>query len=537
MRDKAYVFRSHLYRDYFFVGLLCLSLYCLISCQTTAIPLQTGIAQLFIDDYLIASQENLQRTLNQPAKDLSGTLPIIALEDEFEYPGSTLEANGTIVYDPVLKKYVMFALAFSPQGRTLNSEQRWKYYRIYRFTSEDGLSWLKGADGAPQWVYPRTKEDLFDPKSKTYATNIDHFSCYYDVDDEAFPYKAWQHFANWGEDREGQYYLRSKDGIYWERGQMVVNGYGGKDDPYYQTIYQDGRRLVGTGDVTHFYYDKIEDRFLGSFKFYSPEIVEYGNRLRSRIYAFFDHGLDQPFDIKQLDHIELLPPAKEENNDFPYDEYYSSNGWRYESLWLGGLKIWHGEGDYPWSAAGGGFMKLIVSRDGLSWSKVPFANNDGYPEIFIANGPEGGNNGKNDGGYMTDFTQGPLTINDELIFYYGCSSYGKNHPDSIRISGGGIFRARLRKDGFVSVDSGSLTTELLSFEGKNLYINAIGPITIKILDADDTVLGSQQVLGDALWHKIVISGKDIGEIAPNGKMKLRFNIGLNARLYSFSIID
>ena len=87
-------------------------------------------------------------------------------------------------------------------------------------------------------------------------------------------------------------------------------------------------------------------------------------------------------------------------------------------------------------------MKLAVSRDGLKWAKVPFPNDDGIPEVFIPNGPEGGNDGLNDGGYMTDISTGPLRIGDELMFYYGSSSYGKNHPQGIRVSGGGIFRAR-----------------------------------------------------------------------------------------------
>jgi hypothetical protein len=43
----------------------------------------------------------------------------------------------------------------------------------------------------------------------------------------------------------------------------------------------------------------------------------------------------------------------------------------------------------------------------------------------------GGNAGKNDGGYLTEFSQGPLRIGDELIYYYGCSSYGKNHAQNV----------------------------------------------------------------------------------------------------------
>jgi len=65
-----------------------------------AVTLKSGEAQLFVDDYLIASQSDLQRTLRKPKKDDGGNRPVIAIEDEFGETRSTLEANGTILYDP-----------------------------------------------------------------------------------------------------------------------------------------------------------------------------------------------------------------------------------------------------------------------------------------------------------------------------------------------------------------------------------------------------------------------------------------------------
>jgi hypothetical protein len=513
-----------------FIFILLLSV---ISCSTTQNePIALGPeAQLFVDDFLIDSQENLKRTLNQPKKDNDGNMPVISLEDEFGDAGSTLEANGTIVYDPRLGKYVMFALGYGSGWRAV-IPKKWDIVRIYRFTSKDGIHWMKGDDGTPQRVFPKSPEFLKDRVSGASATNLDLFSCFYDTDDADYPYKGWLYFQNWGDDREGIYYVESRDGISWERGPQVAVGFG---DHGYRTIHQDGRTLVGPADVSIFYHDKIDNRFLGIFKFYSPEAVEHGNKLRSRAYAFLPRPLKAPFDIKQLTHIELLPPAADKNNDQPHDEYYGSTGWRYESLWLGGLKIWHGGGDYPWSAAGCAFLKLISSRDGLDWSKVPFKNSDGYPEVFIANGPEGGNNGRNDGGYMTEFSQEPLRIGDELILYYGSSSYGKNNPDHVRVSGGGIFRARMRVEGFVSVDGGRLTTKLFSFSGDDLTVNAIGPVTIEALSASGTVLGSQTIKGDSMGHLVTFNGKNLGETVGGNKARLRFGVGDTGKLYSFRI--
>ncbi len=500
------------------------------------IKIEKGVSQLFIDDYLIESHENLKRTLHQPAKDNNGEKPVIAIENEFEGLNATLEANGTIVYDPRIEKYVMFALGYSRHWREVK-KRRWDSVRLYRFTSKDGINWVKGDNGIPQWVFPRTKKDLYDPKSNSYATNVDLFSCYYDKTDPVYPYKGWQHFSNWGDDREGQYYLHSKEGIYWERGPMVVNAYEKADNPNNYRIEQNGRTLTGPGDVTTFYYDEKEDRYLGIFKFRSVELVEYDNQLRSRAYSFFKHALNQEFDLEKIQHVELVPPAAENNGDLPYDEYYASTGWRYESLWLGGLKIWHSGGDYPWSAAGSAFLKLIVSRDGLHWSKVQFENENGIKEVFIPNGKEGGNDAKNDGGYLSEFSQGPLNINNELIFYYGCSSYGKNHPNTIAMSGGGIFRARLRVDGFVSVDNGTFTTKLLRAKGKNLYINSKGNVLVELLNENNDVISKQIVVDDSIEQLVLFDAKSLGDLIDGNFFKLRFTVEENGELYSFNVND
>jgi hypothetical protein len=497
------------------------------------VKLEPGVAQLFVDDFLIDTQRDLKRTLHSPRKDDDGNCPVLAIDREFEGAGATLEANGTIVYDARLKKYVMFALAFS--GDWGRSRQKWDCVRIYRFTSPDGLKWAKGDDGWPQLIWPRSPDDLRDPQADVSATNIDVFCCYYDTQDEAYPYKGWLYFANWGPDREGGYFMRSSDGELWERGRQVFSAHTGGEDRSSRVIRQDGRVLAGIGDVSLFSYDPVARSFLASFKFYSTGPVEHGNLLRSRAYLLLDR-IDVPVDVARIDRVALVPPAAERDGDMPHDEYYGSTAWRYESLWLGGLKIWHGQGTYPYSAAGSAFLKLAVSRDGLSWRKVQFANESGVPEVWVPNGPEGGADGRNDGGYMTEFSQGPLRIGDELICYYGASSYGKNHPYPRRVSGGGIFRSRLRIDGFVSVDGGTLTTKPLLLEGETLRVNSAGPIAVAVLDGEGKVLGEANIKGDSIRNDVTFSGKPLGHLASHKPVRLQFAVGPKGRLYSFTIL-
>jgi hypothetical protein len=230
-----------------------------------------------------------------------------------------------------------------------------------------------------------------------------------------------------------------------------------------------------------------------------------------------------------------VPPAADTNGDLQHDEYYASTAWRYGSQWLGGLKGWHGKGDSPYSAAGSAFLKYASSRDWLHWSKVQYKNDAGVPEVWIPNGKEGANGGRNDGGYITEFSQGPLRIGDELIYYYGSSSWGKNHPPGVRVCGGGVFRARLRPDGFVSVDAGTLTTKPMLIEGNKLEVNSVGPIDVEILTDAGQVLGKASATGDSLAHEIRFGGKSLAELKQGGIVRLRFTVGEGGQLYSFTL--
>lgn len=487
-----------------------------------AVTIQSGVAQFFIDDYLIATQEGLKRTLHQPKKDDGGNTPVVAIGDEFGETKSTLEANGTIVFDRKRNKWVMFCLAFSSSWPGESADR----VRLYRFTSPDGMQWTKGDDGTPQ----RIAVDLFDPQSKTSATNVDLFSCMYDESDREHPYKGWLFFANWGQGREGTYYVESADGIHWARGpEVLVAGS--------RSFQQDGRLMNGTGDVTTFYHDREANRFLACLRFASATDVENTNRLRSRGFLFTER-LDRPIDLAQVTRLSLIPEGAARNGDLPTDEYYSSTAWRYGSLWLGGLRIWHSRDDYSYSARGCAFLKLVVSRDGLHWKKVPFANEAGDAEVFLPNGKEGESEARNDGGYMTEFSNPPLRIGDELIYYYGSSSWGKNHPRPYRVSGGGVFRARLRPDGFVSVAGGTLVTRKLKFDGSELLVNGIGPITVEAINpADQKVLASATLAGDSLRHVVRFDHRSLRDLAPEGLTQLRFSVGEHGALYSFTLAE
>ena len=479
-----------------------------------AVTVPARQAQLFVDNELIATQDRLERTLHSPIKEHGGNQPVL------EAPaGSSYIAYGSFVFDPRLIMYVMLWFERGRNGKLL------------RYLSADGLQWENSSPEELQRLGFRVPiEPEADFKGRG---GYDLFSYFYDTRDAQTPYKGWIYLANYGLDREGIYYTWSRDGIAWEVGRQIVNAYAGEGDSSCVRIRQDGNTLWGPGDVTLMAPDPQTGTFLGLFKFYDPR-KDIASGLRSRTYLKLDR-LDEPVDPARFDHVDLLPPLVDTGADTRHDEYYASTAWRYGPLWLGELKVIHFEGDYPWSKAGGAFMKLLVSRDGLHWKKVPFKNEWGFPEVYIPNGVEGGNHGRNDGGYMSMFSQGPLRIGNELVMYYSSTSWGRSVlPPEQRVKGGGIFRARLRVDGFVSVHAGTLTTRPLRFEGSDLFVNGSGPIQVAVLDAEERVLAEAAIEGDSLRHQVRFSGKTLRALDPSGIARLRFTVGPYGHLYSFA---
>lgn len=495
------------------------------SAQPVLVP--RGEPQLFVDDQLIAESHGLQRTLHQPRKDGGGEEPVLSCPEMFGYRAN-LQANYSIIRDPRLNAWVMYCLRFvSPLPAT--SADGWRRTAIIRYVSADGINWRSESPDGMECVFPRSRTDVFDQASRASQPRIDVGTIWYDHSDADWPYKAWIALVNLEAGKSGEYFFRSRDGRHFERRELVVPSRT-------HQIVAGGHELVGAGDTTRFAFDPGSGKFLALLKFLTNKADPVtGSRLRSRAYQFVDR-LEAPVDIQKLNTVALVPENAQRNGDLPFDEYYDVSAYRYGSHWLGELKIWHGQGDYAWSAAGAAFLKLISSSDGLAWRRVGYVNDSGFAEVYLANGPEGGNDGRNDGGYMTTFCNAPLRIGNELIFYYGASSYGKNASPDRRLTGGGIFRARLRLDGFVSVDAGPLTTPALRFAGEDLRVNSAGNVTVEVLDDRNIVLGSARVSGDDVRQRVRFAGRSLRALGGDRpEVRLRFTVEPGAALYAFVI--
>jgi hypothetical protein len=157
-------------------------------------------------------------------------------------------------------------------------------------------------------------------------------------------------------------------------------------------------------------------------------------------------------------------------------ELYNLDAIAYESLMLGAFSIWKGHtSDYP-ARDKINEIQLGFSRDGFHWDR-PWRQ----PFIGVSESAAAPNhsNLQSAGGVC-------LIVGDELHFYF---SQRQSRDIAMRPGVSSTGLATLRRDGFASMDAGEsegvLTTRLLKFSGKHLFVNADaagGILQVELLD-------------------------------------------------------
>ena len=221
-----------------------------------------------------------------------------------------------------------------------------------------------------------------------------------------------------------------------------------------------------------------------------------------------------------------------DERDPPGLQFYQMPVFKYEGFYIGQLAAYHTFPEEPHIRFFGTIdIQLAASRDGIGWERV------GDRKPFIPNGPPA----SIDSGevYMAN---APVRVGDELWFYY--SPCAIEHGPTGR--SGPICLAKLRLDGFVSVDAGedmgTLVTQPFTFEGDSLEINAQargGLAAVAVLDRQGTqvpgfgktdcaIFDSDSVRHTVTWRQVSI-GSLKGKV-----IRLKFYLR-NARLYSFRL--
>ena len=143
--------------------------------------------------------------------------------------------------------------------------------------------------------------------------------------------------------------------------------------------------------------------------------------------------------------------------------------------------------------------------------------------------------------------QHPLVVEDEIwIYYIGFSGL---HWATRReeVQGGKVGLAKLRLDGFVSIDAGSgvLTTKPVRMSGERLVVNADatdGSVAVEILDPEGAPIegfGRKDAVaakGDSLRHTMKWGrGSDVSTLKDR-PIVLRFHLE-RSRIFSFRFAD
>lgn len=431
-------------------------------------PLPVGPEKLlFVDDAAVETMAGLDRTLHSPVKREENPLLI---------PEEPWETNGRF---------------FVPFDVLREGEKLRVWYGCYR-KSDNKLTFTCVADSTDGTHWDRPRLGLYDFEGSK-DNNI-----------------VWQ-----GRGVKPNFDPRDTDPSRRYKGMTRVNGFTPVFSP-------DGIHWTAAGaaaieqayDASTVHWDPVDGKWIASCKIWR-------NGKRSRGYA------------ESRDYVnwsDTYPMLFVDEMDQPQDELYAMRIFRYETLYLGLLKVYHVATDRC-------DIQLATSRNGRQWQRP-------WREPFLANSPEPG---ACDYGNL-DEAGDPIQMGDELWFFYGGRSILHNEPPPD--TNGSLCAATLRLDGFVSLDAkaeeGSLVTRPLLLRGKRLFMNADasrGEIRVEVLEGRPEIeAGSAKniegfakadcvpVRSDNVRHGVVWSGHSDVEALANRPVRLRILLQ-NARLF------
>ena len=358
--------------------------------------------------------------------------------------------------------------------------------------------------------------------------------------------KMWYHGAG------GTGYTTSTDGIHWEPGRIVLPGTTDSQCVWLDLEEKDPtKRFKMTRSVIaenrcrgwiYFSADGIDWRHVGYTGDWGDRSTFYWNPFRKVWVMSCRHGWGQPrarryWEVKDMEHgpywrspgqpdyapfwigADLLDPERPDYRIAP--ELYNLDAAGYESLMLGMFTIWRGQ---PPPREKPNEVCLGFSRDGFHWTRperrafCPVSETPGawnYTNVQSAAG-------------------GCLVMGDRLYFYV--SARGKG-----RVAG----LATLRRDGFASMDAdsagGTLTTRVLTFQGKYPFVNLDAPqgqLRVEILDASSKPIAPftrdncVPVRGDHTLALVRWTGANDLSALAGKSVRFRFHL-TSGKLYAF----
>ncbi len=485
-------------------------------------PLSIGSErQLFVDDFLVEAMDGTTVTLHEPTKHPSNPLVERSPAELNRWDAGMPLSFSSVLYDEREQIFKMWYSLHAGSGGDANSV-------LCFATSRDGLRWFKPALGL--FEYRDSKKNNIVMPHSGLASGV------FEDRRESDPAKRFKMVHMW---RDYKVYASySADGIRW-------TAYKGGEPVFFTPPGHDSQMVAYWDEKLAKYVAIIRDR-TGRIRDVRPELVSNSAARESwrRLWdpeknrAPENHSIRRVAQIESTDFVHWTnyrvivgPDAHDPLNR---DQFYNLEVFPYEGVRLGLTTVFSYDPDFCRGA-----VQLVCSRDGRTWQRV------GQRQTFL---PLSSRAGDFDWGGIYPL-QGPVEHNDEIWIYYNGYGVDHNHKPPPGLDGfpNGIGLAKLRLDGFVSIDGGetegSLTTRLIEFAGERLRINAttaeFGHVLVEALDAAGQPIAGftkkdcDPFTGDALRHVVSWKGSaDVSRLEAHA-VKLKFYLR-SAQLYSFS---
>jgi hypothetical protein len=480
------------------------------------IPIDIG-RQLFVDDFLIATT-TLERTFHRPEY-FAGN-PVLEPDQpwEFRLKGDIKRSDGPFAapfsdgvwYDPQDRIFKMWYYASYNGGMTCYA------------TSRDGICWEKPSLNVAPADQVSTADDS--PSNIVLWRERDSNAIWLDPHPRDPNERFKMAVVEKGGESIGISLFRSPDGIHWFK---VVDG-------------------PKVGDRSTFFYNPFRKRWVFSLRGVEPNL---GRCRRYWETADFFGFSDDPSARVQP----VLWTAADRDDQRRDDlqakpELYNLDCVAYESLIVGLFTIL--QGDYRKARkssteaarqlreAGRPKQNVVCvgfSRDGFHWDRP-----DRRPFMPVSETA-----GDWNWGNVQSTAPGFLIVDDQLWFYVSGRA-GLSYPGNSDLDAGAATGlAKLRRDGFASMDAtdqaGELTTRPVRFQGRHLFVNLDAPegeLQVEVLDQDGRPIPAfdaarcRPVTGDSTRRSITWEGgADLAEVAGQA-VRFRFRL-TRGRLYSF----
>jgi hypothetical protein len=478
--------------------------------------------QLFIDERFIASSEGVRLCMNPPVQYPE---PVLVADRPWEAQG--LGAYNTVLREPDGCLRMWYAATMKsglPQEGAV---------RLCYAESDDGLNWNKPSLGLIPFAGSADNNIVAPPLERQSQQGATVYR------DERAPagerYKLWTKFQPTRDEeaagsRGGLYAMHSADGLRWSI-------YPGQPSPPGQ--WSDTQNML--------FWDQRLEQYVGYTRVKETQSREEAaamgrGRYRSvgRITSPDFHDWSSTQIVLEADEADLTIPLPAPAPDKqPVLDFYTSCAMPYvdaEDVYLMFPAVFYhwGEEQFPATMD----VQLLTSRDGISWRRA------GDREPFLRRGLDGSRSGG-----MVFANPWLVPAGDELWLYYMGSgrTHATNKADPAM---SGIFRAALRKDGFISVNSGygggSFTTPEICFSGNRLEPNLDGSgggwLMVEIQDAQGlpapgfSLAEADPLTGNALRKVVSWGGQsDVSQLAGQ-PCRLHF-VMRDTRLYAFQFIE